>query len=94
MRCEKILALRTKKPLPPETGAAVKQVKEETPTSADEIVKIERVHNDKIEDDPIHHEDEEPDHKRTKGLSLEEYEAALDADDTLALAVNTLDSLP
>lgn len=93
VRCEKILALRRKMPLP-EAGAAVMQVKEETPSSVDEIVKIERVHNDKIDEDPIHHGDEEPDRKKTKGLSLEEYEAALDADDTFALAASVLDSLP
>lgn len=74
--------------------------KEEAPQAcgADEMivpVKIERldVDNDKIED-VASHGDEEPDRKKIKGMSWEEYEAALDADDTFALDVDALDSLP
>ena len=67
-------------------------MKEESLTGVGEIVKMERKDNDKIEDVSKQqgYGDEEPDLKRTKGLSLEEYEAALDADDTFA----TLDLLP
>lgn len=103
VKCEKILSLRKQKhPESPQQDVRPQPTttKEEAPQAcgADEMivpVKIERldVDNDKIED-TASHGDEEPDRKKIKGMSWEEYEAALDADDTFALAVDALDSLP
>lgn len=76
------------------------QKKEEgaSTASTDEIVKIERTDQDqdKMKDQRDDHNfrDEEPDRKKVKGMSLEEYEAALDADDAFVLPTDTLDSLP
>lgn len=102
VRCEKILSLRTKGPPKDEPFQEDmnSQKKEEgaSTASTDEIVKIERTDQDqdKMKDQRDDHNfrDEEPDRKKVKGMSLEEYEAALDADDAFVLPTDTLDSLP
>jgi hypothetical protein len=68
--CRKILELRKK-------GGMVQDVKKET---ADGLVKFENV--DESEQVKTVGSDDEPDTKKAKGMSLEEYEAALDQDPT------------
>jgi len=46
-------------------------------TGTDKIIKHEVIHDDKIEPPEVL-KDEEPERKRARGMTLEEYEAALD----------------
>ncbi|GJE84210.1 hypothetical protein PsYK624_002860 [Phanerochaete sordida] len=72
VRCAKILALRRKEPLPAQ----------EQSVKVEDVVKVEEVDaTDRPEEGGTA---DEPEPKRSRGMTLEEYEAALDADDVFA----------
>ncbi|KIP10711.1 hypothetical protein PHLGIDRAFT_100851 [Phlebiopsis gigantea 11061_1 CR5-6] len=73
VRCATILDLRRKEP-PPRDGVAVK---------TEDIVKIEADSSTRLAQGKDE-EDSEPAAKKSRGMSLEEYEAALDVDDWFA----------
>jgi len=74
------LALR-RKAIPGEISQAAMDVGE-TKESGKSFVKIENADESGLEAPDISGEQEEPDRKKPRGLSLEEYEAALDQDTT------------
>ncbi|TCD69650.1 hypothetical protein EIP91_006667 [Steccherinum ochraceum] len=90
LKCSTILGLRKKV----EDKAAESGLQEADGgegRQVDKIVKVDAV----PEDDKTEGEAEEPDHKKARGMTLEEYEAALDADDTFNdLGWDTPDNIP
>lgn len=91
VRCQKILSLSKGEPAGLVLGRgqhAMKTGDESSEnTSALEVVKFEAEDNDKIEEtthDSHEDVDESTPQKKVKTMTLEEYEAALDADDTFA----------
>ena len=82
LRCEKILALRRK------TGEQEEVANRAAETGGYEVisqtfVKVENVEGGASRSGEFGEDEDEPDTKRSRGLSLEEYEAALDRDMSL-----------
>ena len=80
MRCDKILALR-RKDMPGEIKQETTRVGEAEESTKD-FVKVENAGELGLGAPDISDEQEAPDRKKPRGLSLEEYEAALDQDTT------------
>lgn len=82
LRCDKILALRRK--IGKQGAGSDQEVTNgESEATSQTFVKVENVEGAASSSAEIEGKEDEPDTKRTRGLSLEEYEAALDQDMSL-----------
>ena len=80
VRCDKVLALRKKQKISiPNAEEAVASAPPDREDIINIFVKVEQA--DSLQE-PRSSEDDEPDRKKARGLSLEEYEAALDQDNS------------
>jgi len=80
LRCDKILALR-RKATPGEIKPGAMPIDGEGQSSTP-VLRVENAHETGVDRADNFAEQEEPDRKKLRGLSLEEYEAALDQDTT------------